>query len=225
MKNKKLEKGLKVLDIVFTIIKIICVIVLVLLIIVLAMQRFSNNSKAIGGFRVFNVATESMIPVYKVGDVIVVKEVDVNTLKVGDDVTYLGKVSDFAGRVVTHRIINIEETAGGKIFHTQGVNNDIEDPTITGDQIYGKVVYKCVLISLLTKLMNNLTAFYIVIFIPLGILIFLQIKESAAEKKEKAKDSDEEDEEYEDDDEYEDDEEYEDDDEYEDEEDDDEDEE
>lgn len=159
-----------------TILKIICVIVLLIIIAVLALQRFSNNKIAIGGIRIFNVATESMVPEYEVGDILLVRETDANSLKIGDDITYLGEEDSFANRVVTHRIIDIEEVEGEKIYHTKGIANDVEDPTITADRIYGKVIYKFVLISLLTKLMNNMVALYVVIFIPVGILIFLQIK-------------------------------------------------
>ena len=199
----------KKLGFIFTIIKLICVIVLVLLIAVLALQRFSNNEIAIGGIRVFNVVTTSMVPKYVVGDVVVVKSVDTNELKVGDDVTYLGKVDSFAGRVVTHSIKSIELTPVGKVFHTQGIANTEEDPPITADQIYGKVIYKCVVVSAMAKLMNNMTMFYIIVFIPLAILIVLQIVDFVNERKE---DDDEDDEEDDDDDEYDEDEEDEDDD-------------
>lgn len=212
MKNHNEEKkSVNLLKIISTIIKVICIIVLILLIVVLALQRFSNNSIAVGGFRVFNVATESMVPKYIVGDVLVVKEQNIDNLKVGDDVTYLGKEGSFANRVVTHQIVSIDETDDGKVFHTKGIANDTEDPTIKGDQIYGKVVYKCILISQLTKLMNNMTAFYIVVFIPFAILISLQLKDSLLGKSDDDELEDEED----DDDDYEDDEE-EDNDEYED---------
>ena len=195
----KKKINLKPLEMIITIIKSICAILLILIIAVLALQRFSNNEKAISGFRVFNVATGSMIPKYQVGDVLVVKEQDPNTLKVGDDITYLGEHGSFAGRVVTHQIIEIEETVGGRVFHTKGIANPAEDPTITGDQIYGKVIYKCILISLLTKLMNNMTAFYIVFFVPLAVLFFLQLKNGRDEKEDL-----EDEEDYEDDDEDED---------------------
>ena len=188
-------------EVISTIIKIICVILLILLIMVIGFQRFSNNQKAIAGFRIFNVATGSMVPTYKVGDVIIVKEVDTDELKVEDPITYIGKEGDFAGKVVTHRIKNIEETDEGKIFHTQGDANDIEDPVIKADQIYGKVVYKCIIISVLAKLMNNLTAFYILVFIPIGLLIFLQMKDTVFTKRDDEDDDDEEDDDEEDDDE------------------------
>ena len=173
MKNKE---EVSVFEKVTTILKMICVIVLLMIIAVLALQRFSNNKIAVGGIRIFNVATESMVPEYEVGDVLLVKEIDANSLKKGDDITYLGEQGSFENRVVTHRIVDIEEIDGEKVYHTKGIANDVEDPTITADRIYGKVIYKCIIISLLTKLMNNMTAFYIVVFIPVGILFFLQIK-------------------------------------------------
>ncbi len=178
------DKKIKAFDVIITIVKIICTILLVLIIIFLALQRFSGNQIAIGGYRVFSVATESMVPKYKVGDVLIIKKVDINDLKVGDDVTYLGNQSDFSGRIVTHQIVQIDETENGKIFHTKGLANEVEDPLIKGDQIYGKVVYKCIIFSLLTKLRENMAAFYIIVFVPLGILVFLQIKDFIEEKKE-----------------------------------------
>ena len=203
MKKNKLK--FELLEKILNIAKVICIIFLILLIAVLVLQRFSNNEKTIAGIRVFNVATGSMIPKYQVGDVLIVKEVNTDSLKVGDDITYLGKVDSFAGRVVTHQIIDIEEKTDGRVFHTKGIANDIEDPTITEEQIYGKVIYKSVIISLFSKLMNNMTAFYIVFLVPLAILIFLQIKDlrdtNVSENDNDDEEYDEDDEEYDEDDE------------------------
>ena len=65
------EEKAGIFEIISTVIKIICVILLIFLILVVGFQRFSNNQKGIGGFRVFNVATGSMVPTYKVGDIII----------------------------------------------------------------------------------------------------------------------------------------------------------
>lgn len=187
MKKEKVN----VLNIIFTIIKLICVVLLVCLIAVLALQRFSNNEIAIGGYRIFNVATESMVPKYVVGDVLIVKEIDINELQTGDDVTYLGKEGSFKNRVVTHQIIQIDESENGKVFHTKGIANEVEDPTITADQIYGKVIYKCLIFSQLTKLMNNMTAFYIIVFVPFAILVSLQLKDAILGRADEDDDEDE----------------------------------
>lgn len=179
-----MEEKVNIFEKIMSLIKTICVIILLFIIAILAIQRFSNNERAIAGIRIFNVATESMVPKYEVGDILLVKEVDPNTLKIGDDITYLGEKGSLKNRVITHQIIEIEEVEGEKIYHTKGIANDVEDPTITVDRIYGKVIYKAILISMLTKLMNNMVALYFVIFIPVGLLIFSQIKGHMANKKE-----------------------------------------
>lgn len=210
MKNK--EEGSNLISNIIQVIKVICAIFLIIMILLLSVQRFSDNEIAIGGFRVFSVATGSMVPKYKVGDLLIIKEVDTNELKEGDDVSYLGEVGTFKGKVVTHRIVRIEDKDGQRIFTTRGIANTEDDPQIRGDQIYGKVIYKFIVVSLLMKLMNNMVAFFFVIFIPTGILIFLQIKDHMNEKKERRKrkvkeykDEEDDDDDYEEDDDEEDD--------------------
>ena len=190
----KKNKTADLVEKIITGIKIICVIVLFMLVAVLAIQRFSNNDVAIAGIRIFNVVTGSMIPVYNVGDVVIVKEVDPDTLKVGDDISYLGKEDTFAGKVITHRIIRVEKTSIGKRFITQGVANDAQDPMIDESQVYGKVLGKSYVLSVLTGLTQNMGLFYTVIFVPVAVLMFLQIKDHIDSKNE------EDDDEYEDDD-------------------------
>lgn len=198
---KEKEEKASVGDIIETIIKIICTVALLLIIAILAIQRFSKNDIAFGGMRVFNIVSASMEPTYHIGDVILVKEVDTNSLKISDVISYQGKESDYAGKVITHRIKMIDETEEGKVFYTQGDATDQVDPAIKGDQIYGKLIYRFKIISKMTKLMNNLKAFYIFVFLPLGLLIFLQFKDSFTDKILEAKEADEDDDEDDEDDE------------------------
>ena len=99
---------------------------------------FSNNKIAVGGIRIFNVATESMVPEYEVGDVLLVKEIDANSLKKGDDITYLGEQGAFENRVVTHRIVDIEEIDGEKVKDFESLTNKMKEYKV-GDRITLKV--------------------------------------------------------------------------------------
>ena len=65
-------------------------IVIIFVYLIIVTQRISNNDKAFLGFRIFRVQTGSMIPVYNIGDVILVKEKGLDKISVGDDVTYWG---------------------------------------------------------------------------------------------------------------------------------------
>ena len=74
------------------------------------------------GFRVFTIISGSMEPEYSVGDLIYVKPVDVDSIKVGDDITFILN-EDLV--VATHRVVRID--AEKKHFYTKGLANEIED--------------------------------------------------------------------------------------------------
>lgn len=166
---------LKVLKSIWSLFRTIVTIILIVLIAVIVTQRVSNNQKAIAGFRVFNVITESMVPEYKVGDTILTKTVNPSELKIGDDITYMGKKDPFKGMIITHRIVKIEKQEDGKyLIQTKGLANDIEDPEINESQVYGKVIYKIKTISFLNGIIGNLFGMYFAIFIPFGIITFVE---------------------------------------------------
>lgn len=173
----------------------IMVILVILILLVVALQRFSNNTITIGGIRIFNILTGSMEPEYKVGDILVTKEIDAKEIKVGDDITYLGKEGDFVGKIVTHRVKAVipGENGGEYKFITQGLANDIADPEITAGQIQGKVIYKTVILSFISKIVNNLYSMYFVIFIPMAIIIFVNVRRIYLDITTKDEDDEEED--------------------------------
>ena len=179
---------------------IILYVILVLVLIAVILQRVSNNQIGLGGLKMYNIVTGSMVPVYNVGDVIIVKEVDPNTLKVGDDVCYKGEEGSFKDKIITHRIISITEKDGKKVFTTQGVANNIADPSISSEQIYGRVVYKLKILSLFSHLVNNnLFTMYFVVLVPIVLIIVINIIK-VAKNKEDNDDEDEEDDDNNDDD-------------------------
>jgi signal peptidase I len=75
-------------------------------------QKFTNNKIALGNTYIFQVVSESMLPEYKIGDIIVVRKTNPVSLEIGDDVTYLANTTDLHGITITHRIINKREDNG-----------------------------------------------------------------------------------------------------------------
>lgn len=106
--NTRFLKGI------ISIIKFILTIIVVGFIAIILVQRFSNNNLSVMGYRIFTVVTESMVPKYQVGDVLLVKQTEIKEVNIGDDVTYMGKVGNFADKIVTHQVINIENAEGRK---------------------------------------------------------------------------------------------------------------
>ncbi len=79
------------------------------------------------GFRVFTVVSGSMEPTYSVGDLIYVKSVSPEEVKVGDPITF---VLNEELVVATHRVVEIDKE--NQCFYTKGDANDAPD----GDPVH-----------------------------------------------------------------------------------------
>lgn len=182
---------MKTFKFVISVIKFILTTLIIIIIGVILIQRFSNNNMSLGGYRIFTVVTESMVPKYQVGDVILIKEEEKSNIQIGDDVTYMGKIGSYADKIVTHQVIGIEIGNDGLLkFHTKGIANEDEDPLVSEEQIYGVVQAKLQIVTFLNGIINNMYGMYFLIIIPLAIIMFTEFKSFKEEKE----DYDEEDE-------------------------------
>ena len=184
---------IKIVKKLFSILRVLITAVILTIIAVILVQRISNNTNAILGYRIFTVVTESMVPKYEVGNVLLVKEKEIKQIQIGEDVAYIGKVGSFADKIITHQVIDIETNEEGElIFHTKGIANDTEDPVIKGEQIYGTVQAKLQIMSFLNGIINNMYGMYFLIVIPLAVIFFTEmrgIKKDIEDKKKEKEDS------------------------------------
>ena len=174
-KLKKIKEN-KALKLIGNILYVLVFIIVILMLIVVILQRVSDNSISLSGYRLFTVATGSMEPKYKVGDILISKEINPNDIQVGDDIVYRGKEGSFNGKVVTHQVVSIRDEEGNKKIITKGIANTEEDPEIDSTQVYGKVIYKVQTLSFISQIIKNIYVFYFIIFVPIAIIIFRQIR-------------------------------------------------
>ena len=172
----------KIFKIVYGTLKTIFFIILILYVVFICVQRLSGNN-SVFGFRLFTVATGSMKGVYNVNDVIAVKDFDNKKLKVGDDIAFIGNRGGLENKLVTHRIIKIEEDSNGRIFTTKGVKNSVEDPSITESQILGKVVGVVPVVTQINHVVKSQLGFFCLIFCPLVLVIVLEILQTITDIK------------------------------------------
>ena len=162
----------RVFKIIKTILNIFVAIFIILFLLVVALQRFSNNKISFLSFRMFTVVSGSMDPKYKIGDVLIAKEIDPSKIEVGDAISYLGKQGTLAGKVVTHEVINIEQDEDGKyIFHTKGLANIVEDPIVYEHQLYGVIIHKMIILSLIYKIVATPIGLFALVIIPVLYII------------------------------------------------------
>lgn len=94
---------------------------------------------AVGVFPIYPsvVATGSMEPMIKPGDVILVRKIDGNDVKLGDVIQFRRD-----SILISHRIIEIKEDDAGKSYRTKGDNNSAPDTELVSPaQIKGKIMH------------------------------------------------------------------------------------
>lgn len=175
MERIKKLKDNKILKILFMLVRAVVTLFIVLIVSVIFVQRISNNKVTLGGYSVFTIITESMLPKYEVGDMLLAKKISSDKIKIGDDLVYLGKEGSFSDKIVTHQVIDVVLENGKYSYHTKGLANNIEDPVVSEEQVYGVVIYKLNILSMLSKLVNNVYGFYFLIFIPFVVMIFFEV--------------------------------------------------
>ena len=97
------------------------------------------------GNMALEIQTGSMSPTFTPGDIIICEEVDPSTLKVGDIITYWTAIG--GERVLnTHRIVEIYDGGGYRIFATKGdANTEMDSLTVHESEVVGKYVRKAIL--------------------------------------------------------------------------------
>lgn len=168
---KKIKKIFKVIS---KMLYTLLVTSVILLCIFAVVQKSTDNRGSIGGIKIFTVITGSMIPVYDIGEILIVKEVPPEEIKVGDDIVYKGEKAQFRNKTITHRVVIISQKEDGNYdIVTKGVANTAQDPVINQNQVLGKVIGNISIVSFALKIITNI---YVWMFIPVVILVKKNIK-------------------------------------------------
>lgn len=159
-----------------TIQNIIIILIILFVLIALTTIAFPKSSGFLG-YKIYTVVSGSMEPELNIGDVMLVKDVPSESINIGDIVVYQGLAEQFRGRIITHKVVNKVYTDGEFIFTTKGTTNVLEDPKVSEEQIYGKVIYVMIIPSLIRKAMNSMVGFIFIIGLPLLAMMLFESKE------------------------------------------------
>jgi signal peptidase I len=94
----------------------------ILLVMVTAAAVILTNN----GFRALVMQTDSMHPLLARGDIVFVEPVSPNQIGSGDIIAFVAPTG--RDRLVTHRVVEINDSPEGPAFTTQGDNNNAVDP-------------------------------------------------------------------------------------------------
>ncbi len=140
---------------------------LVILVIVFA---FLLHGTQLVGLEPYSVLSGSMQSVYPTGSLLYIRNVNPETLVVGDVITY--KMT--GGALCTHRIIEIvPDEKNPKIIHfrTKGDENDTVDPLVDSNNVVGKAVFCIPFLGYLAMYIATPPGKYIAITIAVALVL------------------------------------------------------
>ena len=161
--------------------------VLVVLVVIFAM--FLMGSRMMG-LQVFNVISGSMEPTYSVGDLLYVKTVDPDSVKVGDPITFVLN-EDLV--VATHRVVAIDSE--NRQFTTKGDANSTEDAApVHFNNLIGVPVFAIPLLGYVSAYIQSPPGMYVAIALGAALLLavflpdlFTKKEDNKEENKEETK--------------------------------------
>ena len=170
------DKVKRKLDRILTVVTVVSIIICLSL----CIQVIQGKSAGLFGFRIFHILTGSMEPTIPTNSNVIVREVDIDSLEVGDIITFISRDEAIFGNANTHRIVAIVvDDNGEKCFATRGdANNATDSLLVYPEDIVGKVVFHMnPSISLFLGFLHTKFGFVTVIVIPLLIIIWLLTKD------------------------------------------------
>lgn len=158
--------------------KIWSIVSTILVVLMVLCAVFLMGSRLLG-FQCYTVISGSMQPKYKVGDLLYVKDVDVNSIKVGDDITFILN-EDLV--VATHQVVRVD--AENHRFYTKGLANQIEDQDpVHFNNVIGVPQFSIPKLGYVSDFVQNPPGTYITIGLGILLILFVFVPDMIGKKK------------------------------------------
>ena len=140
-----------------------------------------NKVPAFFGYSFSVVVTGSMEPDIRVGELLVVRETEMDRVEVGNDVLFISRSGPVEGEAIVHRVIEKGTDGNGIYFRTEGVNNGgvPDSDRVYEDNYVGKAVWHSVFWGKIFGFLSNVEVLMmiavLVIVIPFAVRQVIKI--------------------------------------------------
>lgn len=141
---------------------------------VVSVSVFDRADRSLFGYKAFVVLSDSMSKTdFSAGDLVLVRDVDVATLKEGDIIAYISQNTANYGETVTHKIRSLTTDANGEPgFITYGTTTDTDDETVvTYPYVIGKYAGKIAGVGKFFEFLKTTPGYIVCILTPFLLLI------------------------------------------------------
>ena len=172
MSNKKS----KILYIIATSFMVLLVLVAAF-VTILSLSSKEDDVPSIFGYTAFSIQSDSMEDEIMTGDFILGKKCDPKELNERDIISFFTVNNEGQIFINTHRIINIEETSDGRIFTTQGDNEEEPDlrKVYEGDIVSKYSGFRIPLLGYILTFLTTQLGFFLCIVLPVLLYTIWQV--------------------------------------------------
>ena len=149
---------------------------------IISVSTIDSDKRSIFGYKFFVVLSDSMSATdFSTGDMIVVKEVDVNDLKEDDIITFYSADSKSIGEIITHKIRSVvknENDGTLRGFVTYGTTTNTDDETLVEpNHVIGKYQFNIPKLGHFIEYMrtNRAVTYVVFVVLPFGLIIGSEI--------------------------------------------------
>ena len=156
---------------------VVALAVCMMLFTIVSVSTFDRADRSLFGLKAFIVLSDSMSKTdFDAGDLVLVKEVEPQTLKEGDIIAYTSQNTENYGATVTHKSRKLTTDANGQPgFITYGTTTDTDDETIvTYAYVLGKYQMHIPKVGTFFHFLKTTQGYIICILIPFLALILLE---------------------------------------------------
>ena len=170
--NRKSRVG----DVIVTVVLVLAILIAILAGYSAYASKAGSGVPSILGFRPFSVQSDSMVPTFYKGDLVIDRVVnDPASLQVGDIITFWTIIN--GQRVLnTHRIIEISDFENYLYFDTKGDNNPIADTVgVHQNDIVGIYLTRLPNVGTVLDFLQTSTGFALCIVLPVAIFFLYEL--------------------------------------------------
>ena len=146
---------------------------------IISVSTIDSDKRSIFGYKFFVVLSDSMSATdFSAGDMIVVKEVDVNSLKEDDIITFYSANSKSIGEIITHKIRSVVKNGTLTGFITFGTTTNTDDETLVEpNHVIGKYQFNIPKLGHFIEYMrtNRAVTYVVFVVLPFGLIIGSEI--------------------------------------------------
>lgn len=146
---------------------------------VFSVFTFDQTERSVLGHKFLIVQSDSMAATdFAAGDVVVIKETDVESVNKGDIISFISQDDENYGQIITHKVREVLRDSEGEVaFITYGTTTGTTDPwVVTSKNVVGEYEFSIPKVGHMFKFLKSPLGYVFCILIPFLILILLQAK-------------------------------------------------